>query len=130
MMIADTDVLIDFLRNRQPVADSIAEMLEKGILSTTSITRFELLAGVRTVKEKNIVDLLLETLPCFPLDEQAADSAAEIRRQLDETGQGIGMADSLIAGITVASKGILLTRNRKHFERIPQLSIEVLSDVD
>jgi len=128
MMIADTDVLIDFLRNRQPVADRIAEFLERGTLSTTAITRFELLAGARSVKDKNIVDLLLETLPCLPFDVQAADTAADIRRQVEQAGKGIGMADSLIAGIAIASDGMLLTRNRKHFERIPQLSFEVLPE--
>jgi predicted nucleic acid-binding protein len=36
---------------------------------------------------------------------------------------GIGMADSLIAGIVVAHHGVLLTRNRRHFERVPGLSL-------
>jgi predicted nucleic acid-binding protein len=33
------------------------------------------------------------------------------------------MADSLIAGIVVVHRGILLTRNRRHFERVPGLSL-------
>jgi predicted nucleic acid-binding protein len=37
------------------------------------------------------------------------------------------MAD-LIAGITIVNKGILLTRNRRHFERVPELSLGTLAD--
>lgn len=34
-----------------------------------------------------------------------------------------GMGDSLIAGIVLAHGGTLLTRNRRHFDRIPELSL-------
>jgi predicted nucleic acid-binding protein len=39
------------------------------------------------------------------------------------------MADSLIAGIVVAHSGVLLTRNRRHFERVPGLSLGRLGQV-
>ena len=38
-------------------------------------------------------------------------------------GSPIGMGDSLIAGIVLLHKGIFLTRNPKHFERVPGLFI-------
>ena len=33
------------------------------------------------------------------------------------------MADSLIAGITLARGGVLMTRNRRHFERVAGLGL-------
>jgi predicted nucleic acid-binding protein len=33
------------------------------------------------------------------------------------------MADSLIAGIVISNGGTLLTRNRRHFERIPDIRL-------
>jgi predicted nucleic acid-binding protein len=33
------------------------------------------------------------------------------------------MADSLIAGIVVTHHGVLLTRNQRHFERVPRLPL-------
>jgi predicted nucleic acid-binding protein len=33
------------------------------------------------------------------------------------------MADSLIAGIVVVHHGVLLTRNRRHFERVSGLAL-------
>lgn len=56
-------------------------------------------------------------------DEPGADAGAEIRRTLERAGTGIGMADSLIAGIVVAHRSVLLTRNRRHFERVPGLAL-------
>ena len=121
MMVADTDVLIDFLDGRPPAANRIALELDRGQLGTTVITRFELLAGAKTSSQQRLVGELLAALPCLPLDESSADTAAEIRRALERAGAGIGMADSLIAGIVVAGRGVLLTRNRRHFERVPGL---------
>ena len=44
-------------------------------------------------------------------------------RELERKGDAIGMADSLIAGIAVERDGILLTRNRKHYERVPGIKL-------
>jgi predicted nucleic acid-binding protein len=123
MMVADGDVLIDFLEGRAPAANRIALELDRGQLRTTVITRFELLAGARTARQLKLIGELLAALPCLPLDEPGADAAAEIRRTLERDGVGIGMADSLIAGIVMVHRGVLLTRNRRHFERVPGLSL-------
>jgi tRNA(fMet)-specific endonuclease VapC len=123
MMIADTDVLIDFLEGRSPTAERLALELDRGQLRTTVISRFELLAGAKTGPQQKVVGALLAALPSLPLDEQAADRAAEIRRGLERDGVGIGMADSLIAGIALVHDGILLTRNRRHFERVSGLTL-------
>ena len=37
------------------------------------------------------------------------------------------MGDSLIAGIVLVHRGTLLTRNREHFERVPDLKLGTLS---
>jgi predicted nucleic acid-binding protein len=122
MMIADTDVLIDFLEGGG-AASRIELELAHGQLRTTVISRFELLAGARTTRQQSLIGQLLAALPTLPLDQEGADRAAEIRRQLEKDGAGIGMADSLIAGIVLTRGGILLTRNRRHFERVPDLSL-------
>lgn len=130
MIVADTDVLIDFLRDREPAAARIAFELERGQLVTTAVTRFELLAGARSDRERSLVATLLEALATLPLDAEAADRAAEVRRQLETEGAGIGMADSLIAGIALHRNSILLTRNRRHFERVPGLTLGTLEPSD
>ena len=123
MTVADTDVLIDFLAGVQPVASKVAEELQTGKLHTTVITRFELLSGARNTKQESKIKDLLTAIPALPLDEQSADQAAGVRRKLERLGATIGMADSLIAGIVLLQDGILLTRNRRHFDRVHGLRL-------
>jgi predicted nucleic acid-binding protein len=127
MMIADTDVLIDFLSDKNPTAARIALELEHAALQTTAVTRFELLAGARTDRQEKMIAELLAALPTLPLDAAAADRAAVVRRTLEKKGQAIGMGDSLIAGIVLVHRGTLLTRNRDHFERVPDLKLGSLT---
>jgi predicted nucleic acid-binding protein len=123
MTVADTDVLIDYLHGAEPGAGLVAEGIEKGLLRTTAITRFELWSGVRTARQETALRDLLGAVPALPLDDSGADEAARIRRTLDRAGVSIGMADSLIAGIVVANAAGLLTRNREHFDRVPGLRL-------
>lgn len=123
MIIADTDVLIDFLFNKEPAASRISSELDKGDLRTTVITRFELLSSLGSDKQKAGARHLLETLETLPLDVPASDRAAEVRNELEKQGLGIGMGDSLIAGIVLQNKGTLLTRNQKHFSRVRGLRL-------
>ncbi len=126
MIIADTDVLIDFLQGRNPAADRIRLELEDSHLAVTAIGRFELLAGTRSIRVEQVVRQLLDAIPCLPLDAVSADRAAAVRRELEQQGAGIGMADSLVAGIVLASGSMLLTRNSRHFERVPGLKLGTL----
>lgn len=128
MIVADTDVLIDYLAGCEPAAGRVALELERGRLSTTAVSRFELLCGARNTREERLVRELLSALPTLPLDQEAADRAAGVRLALERAGKSIGMADSLIAGIVLAQGRILLTRNRRHFERVEGLELAALSD--
>jgi tRNA(fMet)-specific endonuclease VapC len=122
MTIADTDVLIDYLAGRGE-ADAVEQLLRRGAIMTTVISRFELLSGARTARQLARLVQLLEAIPSLGLDDAAADSASDIRRSLERSGHPIGMADSLIAGIVTINGGTLLTRNRRHFERVPGLRL-------
>lgn len=123
MTIADTDVLIDFLQGKKELAGVVAAELQRGTLQTTVVTRFELLAGARTPRQLEILQRLLGAVPALSLDPAAADRAARVRRTLASRGEPIGMGDSLIAGIVLEHGGTLLTRNRRHFERVEGLRV-------
>jgi len=123
MIIADTDVLIDYLEGRGPGAEAVFQTLRRDELNTTTINCFELLAGARRRRQQESILALLESIPVLPLDVDAARKAAEVRQQLERSGIGIGMGDSLIAGIALARGASLLTRNKRHFERVPGLVV-------
>jgi tRNA(fMet)-specific endonuclease VapC len=122
MIVADTDVLIDLLAGVEPQASQVGDEIEAG-LATTAVTRFELRAGVRSSRQERAVAGLLEALVVLPLDAISADPAATVRLKLEKAGSGIGMADSLIAGIALAQGASLLTRNRRHLERVEGLKL-------
>jgi tRNA(fMet)-specific endonuclease VapC len=124
MIVADTDVLIDALRGREPASSRVAAGLRAGSIATTAITAFELLSGARTAAELEIIEALLAALPILPLDDLASRAAGSSRRELETKGQTIGMGDYLIAGICLSRGAPLLTRNRKHFDRIAGLILD------
>jgi tRNA(fMet)-specific endonuclease VapC len=127
MTVADTDVLIDYLAGRNEAAAQVAAELALGTLVTTVVTRFELLAGARTSRQQETIRQLLEVVPALSLDPAAADRAAGVRRTLELRGEPIGMGDSLIAGIVLENRGTLMTRNRRHFERVEELPLLQIS---
>lgn len=127
MIVADSDVLVDALRGQRAARGRIELELKAGALATTAISAFELLSGARSEAERKKVESLLAAMPVLPLDEQAANRAAEVRRGLEGRGAKIGMADYLIAGICLSRQCILLTRNLEHFERVPGLTLGRLS---
>lgn len=127
MILADTDVLIDYLAGIQPVQDQILRYVETDRLQTTVVNCFELLSGAGEGRRGQPVRRLLDALTILPLDRAAAQVAADVRRALDRAGRPIGMGDSLIAGIALANGLPLFTRNRGHFERVSGLK---LIDVD
>ena len=127
MILADSDVLIDFLRGKGPGAERIQIELRTGRLSTTALNAFELISGARTEREQESVRLLLQALHILSFDSAAAERAAGVRRELESKGEAIGTADYLIAGACLAHGATLLTRNRKHFERVPGLKLGIQS---
>jgi tRNA(fMet)-specific endonuclease VapC len=126
VILADTDVLIDYLAGAEPVRSQIRGYAEADRLQTSAVTCFELLSGAGEGKRGDAIRQLLAAIPVLPLDREAAASAAEVRRELDLSGQPIGMGDSLIAGIALAHGLPVFTRNTRHFERLANLKfIEV-----
>jgi len=123
MIVADSDVLIDALRGGNPAAERIRLELSTGGLATTAISVFELRSGARSDRAAAQVETLLAPLNILSLDEQAAEKAGAIRRELESVGTPISMADYLIAGICVSRSAVLLTRNRNHFERVSGLTL-------
>ncbi|MGD0309381.1 MAG: type II toxin-antitoxin system VapC family toxin [Acidobacteriota bacterium] len=122
MFIADTDVLIDYLRGAGE-AERIVIELGTGRLCTTAITAFELWAGSKSPQQIAAVESLLAAVTVLPLDVSSTRRAGEVRRDLERGGRTIGMADSLIAGIALSHEAILITRNREHYERVPGLKL-------
>lgn len=123
MILADTDVLIDYLAGVQPVAGEIASYIESDLLFTSAINCFELLSGAPDGKRGDPVRQFVRRLPVLAIDRHAVVEAAKVRLQLKRAGHTVPTADSLIAGTALVNNLPLLTRNRKHFQHIENLRL-------
>jgi tRNA(fMet)-specific endonuclease VapC len=123
VIVADTDVLIDFLRGHGEGAKRVAIELTTRSFATTAITAFELRAGARTPRQQKAMETLLAAMVVLPFGADEAAAAGRLRLELEARGQTIGMADTMIAAVCLVAKGVLLTRNTKHFERVEGLRL-------
>jgi len=122
MIVADTDVLIDFMKGKG-AARSVASALERG-LATTVVSAFELWAGsIGSRRRETAVEKLLAALEVISLDPASALEAARLKTSLRSRGTTIGTADALIAGMCVSRGAVLLTRNKKDFTKVPGLTL-------
>ncbi|MEM2140489.1 MAG: type II toxin-antitoxin system VapC family toxin [Nitrososphaera sp.] len=125
MACLDTDFLVAYLRN-DPKARSKLEELESTDepVHTTIINAFELYKGAfkarDTRNELARVDKLLDAFFILMLDRNAAQSAGA----LHDKSNPIGESDLLIASIALSNNQTLITKNKKHFEKVPGLQVE------
>jgi len=123
LILADTDVLIDYLAGTHSIADQVKSYIESDRFQTTAVSCFELLSGAGDNRRGDEVRRLLAAIPVLALDREGATQAAIVRQQLSSDGFSIGMGDSLIAGIALANDLPLFTRNLKHFENVRNLDL-------
>lgn len=128
MIVADSDVLIDALHGIEPARTQVAETIASGELAASAVTVFELCVGTRGELEQIALNALLRPLTVLPLDDAVARVAAAVEKDLQRKGLRVGFADALIAGTCLAAGASLLTRNTRHFARVPNLRLERLPD--
>lgn len=75
-------------------------------------------------KEKSKVIDIMKNFSILPLLLEESWKAGEILGELFKQGTPIDMIDAQIAGIAICHNQTVITRNKKHFERISQLKIE------
>ena len=123
IVIADTDIVIDFFSGAEPAASAMADLIQVDRLTLTSITVFELYAGITGKKRLRQINDLITNMQVFPLEKKEAKTSAQIYNDLKQTGKLIGNQDILIAGICITRNLPLMTRNIEHFSRISNLKL-------
>jgi len=126
--IIDTDILIDFLRNKKEAVAFITQLEEKKtLLATTAINVFELYYGAHksrlSAQTLQATKTLLERLILLPLTARSAKMAGHIYAELELEGHPIGLRDTFIAAIALTRKCSVTTRNTEHFEKVKGLAV-------
>jgi len=123
----DTNICIFTLKNRpQEVRDAFK--LHHGQMCISTVTLMELIYGAEksTCPERNLADIegFAARLEVLKYDQDAAAHTGQLRAELAKAGTPIGPYDQMIAGHARSQGLILVTNNRREFDRVPGLRIE------
>jgi len=124
--LIDTDLAIDYLNDREPVASRIEELREEGV-GVSVISLAELYEGVYFSKdpetsEKRLLGFL-SGVAILGIDEGICRIFGKERGKLRRKDLLIGDFDLLIASTSLYYTIPLCTNNRKHYKRIEGLRI-------
>jgi predicted nucleic acid-binding protein len=119
----DTNVLIAFLKGRDPGASAVEQAIRGYECYVTAITVYELLFGVARAEKHIGENDLLSMMHVVPLDDAAARKAAHLHVTLLKRNQDIGVKDVLLAAICLETSLPLLTLNERHFSRVEGLDV-------
>ena len=120
MLVVDTDVLIDYLRDHADAVAFLEGCAQPLALSVVSVA--ELYVGVREGEERRRLDVFAAAFEALPLKREAAVQAGLWRRQYGRS-HGTGLADALIAASVAAAGATLATLNRRHFPMLAEVLV-------
>lgn len=123
ILCLDTEVVIDYIRDKKPCSEWADNALRRYSCCVTSITIYELKFGIVFAGRKDAYASMLAELPVLNFEQKAALIAGEIHAKLCLNRQDIGPKDVFIASICIANNCALLTKNKKHFERVKNLKL-------
>ncbi|MCZ6653639.1 MAG: PIN domain-containing protein [Planctomycetota bacterium] len=128
MVCLDTSFLVDFLRGRKDAVEFLTDLQESSeAITVAAPSVFELVEAAeiaRSEKEKAVIHELVSSLAVLPLDSETAWAAGRLSAELIFAGEPIGQMDTLIGAIAHHHGEPIVSKNIKHFERIPELRVQ------
>jgi tRNA(fMet)-specific endonuclease VapC len=123
----DTNIAIYTLKNR-PAKVRAAFKKHSGEICISSVSMGELIYGAeksaRVENNLSIIEGLGARLKVESFDMKAAMHFGQLRAELAKSGKLIGPYDMMIAGHARALGLILVTNNRREFDRVSGLRVE------
>lgn len=128
MFVLDSDLLIGLIRNN-PDAAAFFRQHRDAEFATTVVSVCELFEGAYRsndpVSQLNHVQRILDSLVVLPVAVDDSHRFGRLAASLGQQGRILDDFDLLIAAIALRQDCVLVTRNRKHFERVPGLKIQI-----
>ena len=129
MVCFDTSFLVDLIRRNPSAETKLQFFLDRGdSLTTTPVTAAELFEGAYSSKKSRVelerVRGLLEHLELLALSIPVCERYGQLVNEMRSTESPIGDLDTLIASAAIVNRTILLTKDRKHFDRVPGLVVQ------
>src|SRR3989344_509256 len=128
MVCLETTFLVDFFRGNKNAIEKYTEIKESNEsirVAVPSIT--EIISGaslnIKNEEKEKAIEFF-SNLEIVELNKESAILAGEIEAGLILSGETIGIIDIMIGAICLSNNETLLTRNKKHFEKIKNLEIK------
>jgi len=119
--LADTSILIDYLRGLRPARELLRTAFERGeVVSASSLTRIELSIGMRPA-ERRRTDALVAAIRWLPVDHTIAEEADSLARRYGSSHSGIDVVDYCVAACARVHGLDLWTLNVRHFPMFAEL---------
>ena len=131
IVLCDTDWFIDYLAERDQALHVLGPLIPTGVRISV-ITLGEVYEGIIYGPAPDAAEQrlsgTLRNISVISLDHPTLRIFGEIRGLLRRQGNIIGDNDLLIAATALRHGLTLVTRNRRHFDRIPDLRILAEAD--
>ena len=130
MYLFDTNVLSEIVRKAPNLRVTHRVLaVESAQRFASEITRLELRGGALRVADggalwQRIEASMLPEMHWLGVDQAVATAAADVSHALRLQGRPIDMPDLLLAATALAHDLTMVTRNVRHFDRIPGLQVE------
>lgn len=125
--LLDTNIAIFVIRQRPPRALEVFNR-HAGRMALSAITLAELLHGAekssRPAANLAVVEDFCSRLEVLPYGPKAAQHYGQIRVAMEVKGTPIGVNDLHIAAHARSEGLIVVTNNRREFDRVPALQVE------
>ena len=118
LVLVDTCAWIDFLRYQEgELGNQVAALIENNQVAITGVIVAELLQGVKTEKQQQQINLLINSVTSFPTQEFDWVNAGLLLQELRSRGITLPLTDALIAVIAQRYQAKVLTID-KHFQHL------------
>ena len=127
MILLDTNVVVAFLNGEGSVLKRIKDDIDRIALSPLVIAELDYGAKVSHKAKENLEKLyrFVDIVQVIPFDIECAKVFGTIKSRLRSLGKPTGEVDALIAATALAHEATLVTANKRHFENIEGLKVEV-----
>ncbi len=132
--LLDTDTMSYLMKKSHPAHRGILKRLmqeEENSVAISVMSISEISRGLEKIQDENRKKILLNALEyifssirILEFNDEAAWLYGKIRTELCNSGQDIGIMDTLIAAHALSQNLILVSNNLKHFHRILKLKVE------
>ncbi|MCP4401491.1 MAG: type II toxin-antitoxin system VapC family toxin [bacterium] len=122
-VLVDTSIIIEFLRKTHKDRSLLWKIKTSAECFMSSISLFELLSGVKTPRHREDIHKVTRWIESVYFDDDVADMAASIFRELKQQNQVIEFRDIFIAATARLYNFPIATLNTDHFTRIDGLTL-------